>query len=242
MRALARVSVLVLAVLMVGLVSPMPGRAADELSNGSVSQTEGTTSTVFGFSVDYNGGAGDLPTVTVLVANLEIGMQLESGLPDAGTYVASSNLPEGTWQVIFRADELRGPRSELAGPTITVQDPPPPTPAPTPTRAPTPRPTPVPTPVPTPTPSPTSTPTPIPTPRETPWGGVFTPSPTPTERPSEAPPEIEPASAAGAPLEFGPLAMLFIGGTMAGSGAAFLSVHWVATRERRNLARGLPPR
>ncbi|MBA3740542.1 MAG: hypothetical protein H0W98_05280 [Chloroflexi bacterium] len=51
MRVVANASVLALAVAMASLLAPMDLRAANELRNGTVAPTEGTTATSFTFSV-----------------------------------------------------------------------------------------------------------------------------------------------------------------------------------------------
>ena len=226
---------------MASLLAPLAVRAADGLENGTVSPGEGTTATEFTFTVDYTGNNPVPPEVFAEVAGARVDMPPQ-GVYVPGvivTYSAVTTVPAGSWQVTFRADHAPGPSDELEGPTIVVQGPPtpPPTPAPTPVPTATPRPTPAPTPVPTATP----TPSPTPTPRETPGGGIFSPSPTPTDEPSASAtpePEIEPTSAER--IGFGPLVMLFIGGTMAGSGAAFLGVHWLSVREKNALSQRLP--
>lgn len=209
-----------------GLALPDDAAAADELRNGAVSPLEGTTQTVFTFSVEYAGDPADLPTVVAKIGATEVPLSLASGIPSAGTYAGSATLPAGSWQVQFRADNLRGGNAVLNGPSILVREV---TPAPQPTPAPTaPPPTPVPaTPVPTvpPTATPTATPTPTAAADETP-GGALLPrsrgaSPTPTPSPSAA------ALTAGR-MGTGSLVLLFIGGTMAGTGAAILGVVWAA--------------
>lgn len=243
MRAVANASVLILAVAMFSLLVPMDVRAADELSNGAVTPTEGTTESTFVFTVDYGGSPGDVPTVFARIGDFVVPMELQSGFPQSGTYVGTSSLPEaGTWQVIFHAENLQGPGADLGGPTVTVRDD---APTPSPTATPSPTPMPRPTPAPTRAPTPTPSPSPTPMPGESPGGGIFSPTPTPTPTPTEEPsesatpePNIEPTS--GARLGFGPLVMLFIGGTMAGSGAAFLGVHWLSRRDRVSLRLPVP--
>lgn len=233
MRPIANASVLILAALSASLMAPAHASAADELSNGTVTPTEGITATTFVFSVDYSGNPGDIPAVSARVGDLVVRMEIQSGLPQSGTYVGSSTLPAGTWQVIFHAENLQGASPDLAGPTVTVRDDrptPPPTARPTPVPTATPRPTPALTPAPTARPSPS----PTPTPRETPGGGVYSPTPmsTPTGEPSKSasPDADRQPPASGSRLGFGSLAMLFVGGTMAGSGAAILGVHSVRRR------------
>ena len=216
------------ACLAAGLALPGDAAAADELRNGTVSPLEGTTQTVFAFSVEYAGNPADLPSVVVKLGATEVPLSLASGIPSSGTYAGSATLPAGSWQVQFRAEKLRGGNAVLNGPSILVREV---TPAPQPTPAPTPPPpTPVPaTPVTTAPPTATSTATPATTATadETP-GGALLPrsrgaSPTSTASPSEA------ALASGR-MGTGSLILLFIGGTMAGTGAAILGVLWAARR------------
>jgi hypothetical protein len=70
---------------------------------------------------------------------------------------------------------------------------------------------------------------------ETPGGGLLSPTPTPTATPT---PTVEPSASAvpalapsGGTIGFVPLAMLFAGGTIAGSSLAFLGVYWLGNRE-----------
>ncbi len=235
--AVARSSLLGLALLVVSLVIPTTARAENSLANGTASPESGSTETDFAFTVEYTSERLDPPAVYADVAGIRVSMTLVSGLPSSGTYAGSARLPVGEWQVVFRAEALQGPDPELPGPIVRVADAnptPPPTARPTPTPTPTPRPTPTPTPTPVPTPTPT--PTPSPTPEETPGGGVFSPSPTPTETSSPSPTataEPEPESSNGSGIGFVPLAMLFIGGTAAGAGAALLTVTWIVRRTTR---------
>lgn len=231
---------LLAACLAAGLALPDDAAAADELRNGAASPPEGTTQTVFTFSVEYAGNPADLPTVVARLGSTEVPLSLASGIPSAGTYAGSATLPAGSWQVQFRADNLRGGNAVLNGPSILVRDV---TPAPQPTPAPTaPPPTPAPaTAVPTmaPTATPTATPTPTATAEETP-GGALLPrsrgaSPTPTPSPSGA------ALAAGR-IGTGALVLLFIGGTMAGTGAAILGVLWSGRRTAARRVSRVPAR
>jgi outer membrane biosynthesis protein TonB len=217
---------------------PMTARAANELSKGAVTPPEGTTETVFAFTVQYASGPIVPTSVRARVAGLEVELRPENVTPEGDViYAGTSTLPVGNWSVEFVASSDIGNIQPHQGPNVNVTDAtptPPPTPRPTPTPTPTQRPTPTPTPTPVPTPTPT--PTPSPTPEETPGGGVFSPSPTPSETPSPSPTataEPEPESTSGPGIGFIPLAMLFIGGTAAGAGAAMLTVTWIVRRTTR---------
>ncbi len=232
MRAAAGTSVLGLALLLASLVMPMMAVAANELRNGGVTPREGTTETVFAFSVEFVSGPIVPTSVRARVADREIEMRPENLTPAGDViYVGTSTLPVGNWLVEFVADSEIGNIQSHQGPNVLVTNP-------TPTPPPTPAPTPLPTPKPTPTTLPTPTPTPRPTQttRETPGGGVFSPSPSQCETPSPSPTataEAEPEATRDSGIGFVPLAMLFIGGTAAGAGAALLTVTWIVRRTAR---------
>lgn len=237
MRPAAITSLLFLASV-VSLLTPTPARADNGLDNGRVDPPTGTTQTVFTFKVDFTGNERILSAVYADVAGLRVQMEPETPdlITETMTYVGTSSLPAGEWQVIFRAEAPGIEPHE--GPIVRVTDAATPAPTPQPTPAPTPTPVPTPPPTPTPVPTPTPSPTPTPTPDETPGGGLFSPTPsasaTPTAEPSEsATPEAEEQPGGGARIEFGPLALLFIGGTAAGSGAALLGVQWLGRRSTR---------
>ncbi len=229
-------SAFILAILLASLAMPMTARAANELSKGEVTPREGTTETLFAFTVQYASGPIVPTSVRARVADLEVEMRPQNVTPEGDViYAGTSTLPVGNWSIEFVADSDIGNIQPHQGPNVIVTDAtptPPPTPRPTPTPTLRPTPTPTPTPVPTPTP----TPTPSPTPEETPGGGVFSPSPTPTETPSPSPTasaEPEPESTSGSGIGFIPLVMLFIGGTATGAGAAMLTVTWIVRRTTR---------
>jgi hypothetical protein len=157
-------------VALVGLAGSLDVVAAagpNELSNGWVSPTTGTTSTAFTFSVDYRSDKDfGASSVVAMVAGRSVTLRLASGNASGGTFRGTSTLPAGRWPVSFRAQASQGPSPSLAGPTLVVT-----APAPTPP-PPTPKPTPPPPPPPTPAPALATNP-PAPT-RST----VTTPSPT----------------------------------------------------------------
>jgi hypothetical protein len=165
--------------------SPPPVRAAEQLLNGTVAPSSGTTATTFVFSVDYVSDP-DEPALSVSVDIVgmpgpPLAMTLVSGTESDGTWQRSATISAGTWDTVFAAN-LQGPtRPTLDGPTVVVTVPP--TPVPTP--RPTPRPTPVPTAAPTATPRPAPAPTPLPP-------GV---TPPPAPRPTPLPPGVTPAPA-----------------------------------------------
>ena len=218
----------------VSLLTPTGARAENGLSNGRVEPPTGTTETVFTFKVDFTGNERILSAVYADVAGMRLQLEPENEnfIAETMTYVGTSPLTAGEWPVIFTTDA--NGVEPLEGPTVTVTDAATPQPTPQPTPSPRPTPPPTPTPVPTPTPSPT----PTPTPEETPGGGLFSPTPSPTATPTLEPsesatPEAEDQPSGGARIEFGPLAMLFVGGTAAGSGAALLGVQWLGRRSTR---------
>ena len=168
---------------LVGLVGPIGVVAAagpNELSNGWVSPTSGTTSTAFTFSVDYRSDREFAATsVVAVVAGRSVTLRLAGGNASAGTFRGTSALPAGRWPVTFQAQASQGPSPSLAGPTLVVAAPPPPPPPATPKPTPAPPPPPPSTPVPAPAttaPVPPTT-TPATTPRPQPSAAVTTPAP-----------------------------------------------------------------
>ena len=159
----------ILATLVLPAVFASPVAAANELRNGSVTPTLGTTQTTFAFSVDYVTPSAQqaASSVTAVVGPASVGLRLTAGTATDGTWTGQSTLPAGTWQVTFVA-ATQGSDPTLAGPTVVVVGPPP-----------TATPTPVPTPPPTATPPP-ATPTPAPT--------ANPPRPTGTPPPTFGPP------------------------------------------------------
>jgi hypothetical protein len=242
--------------------APAPVRAASELSDGSVSPTNGTTATAFTFSVHYTAtGSPALPTqaVRAQVGSVTVPLTKVSGTALNGTWQGTSTLPAGTWQVTFHATTGTDPQpEELLGPTVTVTAPPAPTPTPRPppTAAPTPRPTEPPAPTTSPDP-------PLPIPRPTPPPSLddspaASASASPTASDSGSAPGVTPSAPSsatteesgdpsGTPGPFEPAAedastppgsmlvsYLIIGGTMSVAGAAVLARQWLVSRRARS--------
>jgi len=138
------------------------------LLHGAVTPTSGTTSTNFGFSVDYVGSLTDTAVTVSATASTgsttrTVSLSLAGGTPDNGTWTGSSVLPAGSWTVTFNAVTSGGsnPSQTFATPVTVVAPTPPPTPVPTPR----------------PTPRPTAQPTLRPTPRPTGLPATATPVP-----------------------------------------------------------------
>lgn len=242
----ATVALVLVAVATVGLVPP--ARAANTLENPSVTPRSGTTSTVFVFSVEYRSSPPGLPAREVWAEVGGVRIELAAA-PLDGTYTGRSTLPAGEWDVTFRATEIRGSQpSPISGGRIRVVSA-----TPRPTVPPTAAPTPVPTPIPaTPAPTPTLAATPAvvvtPLPSEsatvgTPGGELFTPSPTadPTATATATAGIAATASPEGGDgVNVAQVMGLFIGGLLAGSGAAFAGVQVVQRRPWRRLRRLTP--
>lgn len=221
------------------VVSMAPSVRADShgLSEAAVSPgPSGTTETVFTFSVRFTNHGPDIAKGIVAEIGDRFSVTLErpDSYPLDGTWVGLSTLPEGEWPVRFIATTLNDEVMTEEGPTVVVRpaDPTaPPTSAPTATPPPTEAPTPPPTQQPTPTPSLTATPspTPTPTPRATPGGALYSPTPTPTAEPTEEPIEHVSTEQPGDGSSW--LAWVFLGATMAGSGAAYLGILLVKRRQ-----------
>lgn len=133
----------------------------NELLNGGLSPSSGTTATSFTLSVQYRSDKDFAATkVVALVAGKTVTLRLVAGTTVNGTFRGTSKVPAGRWTVRFEAQAAKGPTVTLVGPTLLVSPPQPPKPKPTvaPTR------TPPPTPKPTNEPS-REPPSPRPTPR-----------------------------------------------------------------------------
>ena len=188
-----RVSTAMVLVLALTLAGPPPAAAANELTNGNVAPSSGTTATTFTFSVDYVSTPPQPRDAISVRAEFSGPTTLAplaltlSGGPRDGTWSGSRTLPAGTWTVEFHAVLESGPPpTPESGGTVVVTQAPTPAPTPTPPPTPTPRPptpTPAPTPIPpgaTPRPIPRPTPRPTAAPRTTPLPSGVTPAPTST--------------------------------------------------------------
>ncbi len=152
------------------------------LTNGYVSPTSGTASTVFTYYVTYYDPSGMNPMAAyVFIDNNAYLMTVYNGSGSMGIYGYSITLTAASHSYyflfvsgLFGQTIWTGWPSQFSGPIVTA-----PTPSPTPTPTPTPTSTPSPTPTPTPTATPTTAPTPTPSPTATPSPNP-TPSPTPT--------------------------------------------------------------
>ncbi|MGH2455875.1 MAG: hypothetical protein ACRDHD_06420 [Candidatus Limnocylindria bacterium] len=135
--------------LLLATVTPVAA-APNELSQGSVTPTKGTTATVFVFSVRYSGSPAT--SVRAVAGNTVVTMALQPpGTASNGTYRGSATLPAGSWSVTFQATAEKGkPSVTLQGPPLTVTQA---SPTPGPTTQPTAVPTPAPTSAPTSAPS-----------------------------------------------------------------------------------------
>ncbi|HET9540440.1 MAG TPA: hypothetical protein VFQ46_07560, partial [Candidatus Limnocylindria bacterium] len=75
---------------------------ANELLNGNVQPTSGTTATSVVFSVRYRSDKGNDPTsVTAVAGNVVVPLILQSGSASNGVYRGQAKLPQGSWPVIF---------------------------------------------------------------------------------------------------------------------------------------------
>lgn len=106
--------------------------ATNELHDPAVTPPSGSTATVFTVSVRYD-GTFEATAVTAEVAGLHLPMSLAEGTPFAGTWLASTLLPEGSWTLTITAAAERGNTASISGPTVTVSGAS--TPAPTPAGA-----------------------------------------------------------------------------------------------------------
>ena len=148
------------------VVMLLPARAlaaSNDLRNGSVTPSSGTTTTLFTFRVEYVGAS--VTNAWVRLSGLSSGiatvpLTLVSGSDTDGTYETTTTLSADTWTVSFRADAVSQNDPVENWGTLIVS--PQPTPTPVPTPVPTAAPTPPPTPRPPATPRPTVAPTPPP--------------------------------------------------------------------------------
>jgi hypothetical protein len=223
--------------------APMPVRAASVLSDGSVSPSSGTTTTAFTFSVHYTSTDPPRPAQSVWaeVGSATVTLIKASGTALDGTWLGTSTLPAGTWQVTFHATTNGDPAQPLLGPIVTVTAPPP-SPQPTP---PPPPPTAAPTPVPTqPPPRPRPQPTPPPTDADdrTAASSQAMPAGSPgsthgraDDDPAETPASFEPAGdGADTPPGARLASLLIVGGAMSIGGAAVLARQWHVRRRGRS--------
>jgi hypothetical protein len=192
------------------VVSLLPGltlAANNNLLNGQVAPTSGTTATPFAFRVDYVGAP--VNSVSVRLSGVGSGvitlpLSLLSGTDTDGTYGATTTLDADSWTVRFEADaSTQNDPVENWG-TLVVSPQATPTPDPTATPAPpTPRPTTLQTPRPTAPPNlaPGATPRPglVPPPAGTPASGGTSATPATTAAAGSALPSATGATLAGNP-------------------------------------------
>lgn len=115
--------VLILALFAALFGAPPSVSAADnDLTAPAISPETGSTSTVFSFSVRYEGKFA-ATSVTAEVASLVLPMSLAGGTAEAGTWAAATALPPGTWPVTFTASAERENGGTMTGPTVTVSGP-----------------------------------------------------------------------------------------------------------------------
>jgi len=140
------VSLVLVALVSLILVTTSAAAPGAKLSKGQVSPASGTATTVFRFSVDFQGSGETAVAVTAAVANGTLPLARTSGSSSRGSWSGSSKLPVGSWRVTFRAVSSGATNPTLAGPIVVVAGAPRPTPTPTPKAGPTatPRPTPAP--------------------------------------------------------------------------------------------------
>jgi len=239
LRRWLHASLLVLALLL-ALAPPTLGAPGNQLTQGAVNPTSGTTANSFVFTVQYTSAQGHAATsVAATVASFTVPMSLIAGTVDDGTFQGVTNLPAGSWPVTFLADADRGFDPSLAGPTVTVTLAPPPTPAPTPPPAPVPVPPPAPPSTPPPTapatPAPSIAPgeaTPIPSVTESPSGSGFIGGLVETPAPSSAP---DGAPAIGGTDVESQLWTILIGGLVAIAALTLFGIFLILRdRRRRN--------
>ena len=166
-------------VAMVVSALPAPVSAANnDLQNGSVTPSSGTTAMLFTFQVDYVGLAAISVSVRLTGSasgTSTIPLALVGGSEADGTYRVTTMLAADTYTVSFRADasSQNDPVENIGTLVVSPQ----PTPTPVPTPVPTARPTPRPTPRPTARPTPRPTAAPTLRPGATPRPPVVTPPP-----------------------------------------------------------------
>ncbi len=108
--------------LLLAALSGAPSRTSaggNGLAGPTATPASGSTLTIFTFSVRYDGNF-PATTVTAAVAGLDLVMALADGSMDAGTWVASSTLPAGSWGTAFIAYAEQGNAASVTGPALTV--------------------------------------------------------------------------------------------------------------------------
>jgi hypothetical protein len=122
-----RLRVIVLAAIVAALFgapSAVFGAAPTRLFGATASPTSGTTTTIFTFSVRFDGsGKFSAGAVLANVAGRTLTMARISGNGLLGTYAASTTLPAGSWTVSFESAPASGPAASLTGPTVSVAAP-----------------------------------------------------------------------------------------------------------------------
>lgn len=101
---------------------PTVSAAPNELHDPAATPGSGTTSTVFTFSVRYE-GRFEATSVVAAVAGRTLPLTLSSGSRSSGTWTGASTLPAGTWPVTFSATAAQGPTATAVGPTLSVASP-----------------------------------------------------------------------------------------------------------------------
>ena len=187
--------------LVLALVAPAQAAAGPTaLSDASVSPRSATTGTTIVFTVKYRNREGSPANwLRLKVGGTTHLMTHTSGdnWKRGVTFGWSGTLAAGTYAISFEGMSRDRFDDILAGGSVTITVPPPPTPKPTPKPTSTPKPTPEPTPKPTtaPTPRPTTAPTPTP---------HSTPAPTASHAPGGTPPPtIDPRGGGPTPTPAG---------------------------------------
>ena len=106
---------------LLGAPASVLGSSPDSLSEGTVSATSGSVSTLFSFGVRYASPAGNAAgSVTVLVAGRTLAMERLSGNAMRGSYSVRTTLPMGSWTPRFLAHPPSGTKPFLDGPRLLV--------------------------------------------------------------------------------------------------------------------------
>jgi hypothetical protein len=108
--------------LVVAALFGAPSRAfalQNSLVNAQVAPRSGTATTVFTFTVTYDGKFA-ATSVRTEVAGLSLPMTRVSGTSTRGTWSTASVLPSGSWQVTFRATSTQGNAPTIGAGSVTV--------------------------------------------------------------------------------------------------------------------------
>ena len=104
-----------------GAPSSVSAALPNQLSQASVTPPSGETSTVFVVTVRYQSAAGHPATTVSIDAGGQLtAMTLVSGTTTDGTWLGTTTLPPGDWDITVEASVARGSEPSLLAGTVSV--------------------------------------------------------------------------------------------------------------------------